>query len=68
MNEKEVPYKCSCGGSLKKTKVEVGFFGIDFGLRDAEVCTACGSEYLDHQKGQHPRNYCWTAWLGLNTG
>jgi hypothetical protein len=48
MNEEEVPYKCSCGGSPKKTKVEVEFFGIDFGLRDAEVCTACGSEYLDH--------------------
>ena len=47
MNAEEVPYKCSCGGSLKKTKVEVEFFGIDFGLRDAEVCTACGSEYLD---------------------
>lgn len=25
------------------------FFGIDFGLRDAEVCTACGSEYLDQE-------------------
>ena len=49
MNEEEVPYKCSCGGSLKKTKVEVEFFGIDFGLRDAEVCTACGSEYLDQE-------------------
>jgi hypothetical protein len=48
MNE-EVPYKCSCGGNLKKTKVEVEFFGIDFGLRDAEVCTACGSEYLDQE-------------------
>jgi len=49
MNEEEVPYKCSCGGSLKKTQVEVEFFGIDFGLRDAEVCTACGSEYLDQE-------------------
>mgnify|MGYP001245650740 CR=1 FL=1 len=48
MNEEEVLYTGSCGGSLKKTKVEVAFFGIDFGLRDAEVCTACGSEYLDH--------------------
>jgi len=27
----------------------VEFFGIDFGLRDAEVCSACGSEYLDHE-------------------
>ncbi|MEA3487863.1 MAG: hypothetical protein U9R10_01250 [Euryarchaeota archaeon] len=49
MNEEEVPYKCSCGGSLKKTKVEVEFFGIDFGLRDAEVCRSCGSEYLDQE-------------------
>ena len=46
MNE-EIPYKCSCGGDLKKAKVKVEFFGIDFGLRDAEVCTLCGSEYLD---------------------
>ena len=49
MNEEEVPYKCGCGGSLKKTKVNVEFFGIDFGLRDAEVCMACGSEYLDQE-------------------
>lgn len=25
------------------------FFGIDFGLKDAEVCTRCGSEYLDQE-------------------
>ncbi len=43
----EIPYKCSCGGNLKKTKVPVEFFGIDFGVRDAEVCVVCGSEYLD---------------------
>ncbi len=49
MNEEEIPYKCSCGGSLKKTKVEVEFFGIDFGLRDAEVCSVCSSEYLDQE-------------------
>ncbi len=49
MNEEEVPYKCGCGGNLKKTKVEVEFFGIDFGLRDAEVCTACGAEYLNQE-------------------
>ncbi len=46
MND-EIPYKCSCGGDLKKSKVDVEFFGIDFGLKDAEVCTLCGSEYLD---------------------
>jgi len=49
MNEEKVPYKCNCGGNLKKTKVEVEFFGIDFGLKDAEVCMACGAEYLDQE-------------------
>ncbi len=46
MND-EIPYKCSCGGNLKRSKVEVEFFGINFGVRDTEVCTLCGSEYLD---------------------
>ena len=49
MNEEILPYNCKCGGNLKKTKVGVEFFGIDFGLRDAEVCTSCGSEYLDQE-------------------
>lgn len=49
MTDEKIPYKCSCGGNLRKTKVEVEFFGIDFGLRDAEVCMVCGSEYLDHE-------------------
>ncbi len=43
----KIPYKCTCGGNLKRSKVEVEFFGINFGLKDAEVCTLCGSEYLD---------------------
>ena len=46
---KEIPYKCTCGGELKRSKVEVEFFGIDFGLKDAEVCSRCGSEYLDQE-------------------
>ncbi|MGB8216340.1 MAG: hypothetical protein WCE94_03470 [Candidatus Methanoperedens sp.] len=46
MND-EIPYKCTCGGELKRSKIEVEFFGINFGLRDAEICTSCGSEYLD---------------------
>ena len=25
------------------------FFGIDFGLRRADVCTECGSEYLSQE-------------------
>lgn len=48
MKEK-ISYKCSCGGELKKAKVAVEFFSIDFGLKDAEVCTSCGSEYLDQE-------------------
>jgi hypothetical protein len=46
MND-EIPYKCTCGGKLKKAKVEVEFFGINFGPKDAEICAECGSEYLD---------------------
>lgn len=40
-------YKCSCGGPLRRTMAQVTFFDIDFGLREAEVCGACGAEYLD---------------------
>ena len=49
MTDEKIPYKCSCSGNLRKTKVEVEFFGIDFGLRDAEVCIECDSEYLDNE-------------------
>ncbi len=38
--------RCRCGGKLKKTTTEVEFFGIDFGMKEAEVCAECGSEYL----------------------
>jgi len=38
--------KCMCGGRLKRGFTEVEFFGIDFGLKRADVCTKCGSEYL----------------------
>ena len=38
--------KCTCGGKLKSSIVEVEFFGIDFGLKEADVCIECGSEYL----------------------
>lgn len=48
MNAK-IPYKCSCGGELKWSKVNVEFLGIDFGLKDAEVCTSCGSEFLEQE-------------------
>lgn len=49
MKEEILPYKCSCGGTLKKSQCSVEFYGIDFGIRDCEVCTSCGSEYLDQE-------------------
>ena len=49
MQEKILPYKCNCGGILKNSQTQVEFFGIDFGLRDCEICTKCGSEYLDDE-------------------
>jgi len=42
-----VDYPCSCGGTLKKSFCAVEFFGIDFGEQPCEVCTKCGSEFLD---------------------
>ena len=48
--EKEIlPYKCNCGGILKKSHTQVEFFGIDFGVRECEVCTKCSSEYLSNE-------------------
>lgn len=47
MGEEVLPYKCNCGGKLKKSHTQVEFFGIDFGIKECEVCTKCGSEYLD---------------------
>ena len=47
MAEKILPYKCGCGGILKKSQTHVEFFGIDFGIRECEVCTRCNSEYLN---------------------
>ena len=45
--EEILPYPCNCGGTLKKSSTNVEFFGIDFGIRTCEICTKCGSEYLD---------------------
>ncbi|MDI6902725.1 MAG: hypothetical protein QMC77_03230 [Methanocellales archaeon] len=39
-------YKCKCGGELRKSHTEVEFYGIDFGVRECEVCSSCGTEYL----------------------
>jgi len=47
MTEKILSYTCNCGGILKKSHTQVEFFGIDFGIKESEVCTKCGSEYLD---------------------
>lgn len=49
MKEKVLPYPCKCGGRLKKSRTEVEFFGINFGLKECEVCTKCGSEYLSNE-------------------
>lgn len=47
--EEVLNYECKCGGKLKKSKTEVEFFGIDFGIKNCEVCTKCGTEYLDNE-------------------
>lgn len=49
MAEEILPYKCNCGGILKKGHASVEFFGIDFGVRECEFCTSCGSEYLSDE-------------------
>jgi hypothetical protein len=41
--------KCKCGGKLKRSFVEIEFFGIDFGIKQANVCSKCGSEYLPQE-------------------
>ena len=46
--EELLEYPCRCGGKLKKSECEVEFFGVSFGLKPCEVCTKCGSEYLDN--------------------
>ncbi len=45
--KKSIDYPCSCGGKLKQSFCQVEFFGIDFGVKKCEVCTKCGSEFLD---------------------
>jgi hypothetical protein len=41
--------KCKCGGKLKSSFTEVEFFGINFGIKHADVCTRCGAEYLPQE-------------------
>jgi hypothetical protein len=38
--------RCKCGGKLKTGHTEVEFYGIDFGIKEAEICTRCGAEYI----------------------
>ena len=40
---------CNCGGILKKSHTQVEFFGIDFGIKECEICTKCNSEYLSNE-------------------
>lgn len=47
--EKLTSLRCKCGGILKKSKTEIEFFGIDFGVRTCEICTRCGAEYLSQE-------------------
>ena len=49
MKEKILDHKCKCGGTMKISKTQVEFFGIDFGIRECEVCTKCNSEYLSDE-------------------
>jgi hypothetical protein len=44
-----VGVRCKCGGKLKRSSSEVEFFGIDFGVKRASVCTRCGSEYISQE-------------------
>lgn len=41
--------RCKCGGRLRRGHTEVEFFGIDFGVREAEVCNRCGAEYISQE-------------------
>lgn len=52
-SEAVLEVRCKCGGRLKRSVSEVEFFGIDFGLNDADVCTKCGSEYLSQELMEH---------------
>jgi hypothetical protein len=49
LKTENTPIKCKCGGKLRRSYSEVEFFGIDFGLKQASVCSECGSEYLTQE-------------------
>ena len=48
-SETMLDIRCKCGGKLKRGVTEVEFFGIDFGIKQADICTKCGSEYLSQE-------------------
>jgi hypothetical protein len=48
-SETNLGVRCKCGGKLKKGVTEVEFFGIDFGIKPATICTKCGSEYITQE-------------------
>lgn len=48
-SESVLGIRCKCGGKLKKSVTEVEFFGIDFGIKPANICTKCGSEYISQE-------------------
>ena len=47
MKELILPYPCRCGGTLKASQCEVEFYGINFGIKNCEICTKCHAEYLN---------------------
>ena len=49
MTEGGSEVSCRRGGKLSRTVTEVEFFGVDFGLKEAEVCSKCGAEYLSQE-------------------
>jgi len=51
-SDKVLPYPCRCGGKLVKAPIQVEYFGIDFGIREGNVCTRCGDEFLTEEVWQ----------------
>jgi len=56
--EEILPYKCTCGGTMKKSRSNLEFFGIDFGLKPIEVCTKCGEEYVSDRVMEEVEKEC----------
>jgi hypothetical protein len=52
----KISYNCSCGGKLRKGFCEVEFFGINFDMKECEICAKCNSEFLGEETMQEKRN------------